>query len=482
MKIAVFAAIGALVVLALAGRERSDVGPFDTTLTIRPSLSGVTTVMLPPLGSIQLDTHDAPVAVELRVDELQLAAAEEIAADPALVEEFGDTLADDVRSALLWLAFRCTLAAVIGGAIGAVLAHTSVRSAAVGALAGLVFSAGVGGATAATFNGAAIAEPRYTGILTVAPRAVGDVETILDRVDQYRAQLSDLVENVVSLYRAAEGIPVAPAGESIRILHVSDNHLNPQAFDLIEQVARRFSVDAVADTGDITDWGTEPESQFISRIGSLPVPYVWVRGNHDSHTTQEAVAGQPNAVVLDGNSAEVAGLRFWGIGDPRYTPDKDQEAKGPGEREVADLFADDVRRELDRDEPPPVDVALVHDRRTARLLGDRVPLVLAGHIHRAEAGRLGKNTILLSEGSTGGAGLRGLQGDKPKPLQCSILYFDPATRRLIAYDRISVSSLDKTGVTINRTVIDRERKAQGERPGTTTTTVTGGTTTSTSAS
>ena len=33
--------------------------------------------------------------------------------------------------------------------------------------------------------------------------------------------------------------------------------------------------------------------------------------------------GQPNAVVLDNKVAEVGGLRLAGIGDPRFTPDKD---------------------------------------------------------------------------------------------------------------------------------------------------------------
>ncbi len=40
-----------------------------------------------------------------------------------------------------------------------------------------------------------------------APTAVGDVETIVDRFGEYRAQLSDLVGNIVTLYVAAEGLP-----------------------------------------------------------------------------------------------------------------------------------------------------------------------------------------------------------------------------------------------------------------------------------
>ena len=177
-------------------------------------------------------------------------------------------------------------------------------------------------------------------MLTVAPTAVGDVEGVIDRFGEYRAQLTDLVGNVVTLYRAAQGLPTfEPDDGTVRILHVSDIHLNPQAFDLIELVVDQFDIDAVADTGDITDWGTEPETQLLARIGRVGVPYVWVRGNHDSMTTQEAIAAQPNAVVLDGDAATVVGLRFWGIADARYTPNKDQPSGKDVERDQAEAAA-----------------------------------------------------------------------------------------------------------------------------------------------
>jgi hypothetical protein len=69
---------------------------------------------------------------------------------------------------------------------------------------------------------------------------------------------------------------------------------------------------------------------------------------------------------------------------------------------------------------------------------------------------VGEETRLLVEGSTGGAGLRGLQGEEPEPLTASILYFDPDTRRLVAYDRLSVAWLGDAGATIQRHVIGDE--------------------------
>ncbi len=449
------ATAGAGVALFAAGSTSAEVGPFDTTVSARPSLWGDTTVRLAPLGTIQLDTHDAPVRLELRVDELRLDEAERIARDPSVLESLEDDISDDARRALLSIAWRGALVAVVGGTIAALVESARVRSALVGAASGAAFAAVLGVATAATFDPAAVAEPRYSGLLTVAPTAVGDVEGVVQRFGEYRAQLTDLVGNVVTLYRTTQGLPTFEPGDStVRVLHVSDIHLNPQAFDLIDLLVDEFDIDAVADTGDTTDWGTEPESQLVARIGEVDVPYLWVRGNHDSRATQQAVATQPNAVVLDGDPATVAGLRFWGIADTRYTPNKDQPTGGAEERSQVESRAPRVATRLAADKPPAVDVVMVPDARLAAEIGGRVPLVLAGHRHEPEQ-RAIDDTVVLIEGSTGGAGLRSLRDEEPEPLTCTILYFAPETNRLVAYDRITVRGLGGTGARIERHVLDQ---------------------------
>jgi predicted phosphodiesterase len=487
-----------VIALALAGRVAAKVGPFETTVAVRPSWHGETLVRVAPLGTIALDTHDWPLRVELRVDELGLDEAERIAENPELVDRLGDDLADEVRSALVRLALRCALVGLAGGVLGALAARLSLRSAAAGLGCGALVVTSVGTGVAATFDAEAVAEPRYSGLLALAPTAVGDVEAIVERFGEYRAQLSDLVGNIVTLYLAAEGLPTfEPADGMVRLLHVSDVHLNPQAFDLMEQVSEQFAVDAIVDTGDITDWGTASEAGVVDQISGLDVPYVWVRGNHDSLSTQRDVAAEPNARVLDGDVTEIGGLRLWGIGDPRYTPDKEDLGDTESERERIERFAPIVAEGVADAEPPDVDLVLVHDPRAAADLAGEVPLVLAGHTHEAEVGRLEgdggdggdddeeggddgagdgdegeeggadggtdgeEETLLFTEGSTGGAGLRGLQGQEPEPLTCTVLYFDPDTRRLIAFDRITVSGVGETGATIERHVLDAGQQEAG---------------------
>jgi hypothetical protein len=178
-----------------------------------------------------------------------------------------------------------------------------------------------------------------------------------------------------------------------------------------------------------------------------------VRGNHDSGITQRAVAAQSNAVVLDGDPETVVGLRFWGVADTRYTPNKDQPTGRRIQRDKADAVAPAIAQRLADDEPPAVDVVLVHDARMAGSIGGQVPLVLAGHVHAASEKTL-DGTKLLTEGSTGGAGLRALRGEEPEPLTCTVLYFDPDNDRLVAYDRITVRGLGETGARIERHVIN----------------------------
>lgn len=445
------AVVGAAIAVALAGQVHAPVGPFDTTVSARPSLHSASTIGLAPFGSIELDTHAGPVAIDLRVDELRPDEAERIVNDPTVLDRVENEVTDDARDALLSLLVRVVILGAIGGAAGALVTRRSWRAGLVGALTGTLLVGGLAAVTVASFQPRAVAEPRYSGLLTMAPSAIGDVESIVDQFDDYSAQLTELVANVATLYQAGRSLPDLDVdGDVVRVLHVSDIHNSPQAFDLIDQLVTQFDVDAVFDSGDTTDWGSEPEARLLGQIGRLDVPYVWVRGNHDSRRTQDAVAAEPNAIVLDGTATDVVGLRVWGIGDPRYTPDKDQ-ATGQGvERDVAVAFAADVATELRR--TARVDVVLVHDERIAAEVGAKVPLVLAGHTHRPREDDLDGATLLV-EGSTGGAGLRGLQGDEPHPLTASILYFNPDTNLLVAYDRITVDGLGGSGVRIERHVL-----------------------------
>ncbi len=461
------ARVVALVVVSLAGATlavvafgdvEAEVGPFDATFSVRPSLHGGTEVHLAPLGRISLASHSGPLGLDLRVDELQPDEAEAIAEDPRLLEGLEGEIDDEVRSAVRRLALRILVTATVGGAALCGLRRFRPRDVLVGALVALLATGGSMAIAARTWRAESLAEPRYSGVLALAPSAVGDAREVLDRLDDYSAQLAGLVENVAILYRAGADVrSFQRAADTVAVLHVSDIHLNPQAFTLIRRIVEQFAVDVVVDTGDINDWGTELEGRVADEIETVGVPYVFVRGNHDSRATARAVAAQDNAIVLDDDAVTVARLRLWGIGDPRFTPDKEREGSGDDEQDVADDFAVEAAADLaTADEDEPVDIALVHDPRVAADMGGLVPLVLAGHRHEREVDDLGDGTQLRVEGSTGGAGLRGLQRDDPVPLQASILYLDADDGRLRAVDGVTVGGVTDSDVRIEREVVDPE--------------------------
>ncbi|GAA3143689.1 metallophosphoesterase [Planomonospora alba] len=446
----VVAAVGVWLGMALGGPVSAAVGPVDVGMSAELAWTGETVVDAHPLGTLLFDTHDAPIRLRVTLENIDSEQAQAMLEDPRLAERLPALLERELREGVSALALRAIACGLAGALIFSLIVFRGWRAALAGLLAGMVMIAGIGTAAATTFRPNAVVEPEYTGLLAGAPSLVGDAEAIVTRFESYRDQLAKLVNNVSQLYDAVSSLPVYDADPtSIRILHVSDIHLNPIAWNLIRSITQQFKIEAVVDTGDITDHGTGPEDKFVEEIGKLGVPYVFVRGNHDSKATQRAVAKQKNAVVLDDSVEEVAGLRVYGLGDPRFTPDKSV----PVDSDL-DSLAALGRAHASRMTQAlgPVDLVAVHDPTIAKGFSGSVPMVLTGHSHARSTELLPSGTRVLVQGSTGGAGLRALEHDEPTPVTASVLYFDRETRRLRAWDDITLGGLGEQSVQIQRHV------------------------------
>jgi hypothetical protein len=114
-----------------------------------------------------------------------------------------------------------------------------------------------------------------------------------------------------------------------------------------------------------------------------------------------------------------------------------------------------------------VHIAAVHDPITATPLDGVAPVVLAGHSHERRVGPVipppeggeelligPDGTLLMVQGSTGGAGLRGLEGEHPEPLALSVLYFN-GQQQLIAYDDIVVGGHGLSEASVQRHVLEQ---------------------------
>ncbi|KOV51375.1 membrane protein [Streptomyces sp. AS58] len=446
--------VGAWLGLLIVGNVRAPVGPMDTTMTLRPSLTGGTKINVSPLGALHLDSHIAPVRLDVNVDQLDPERSRALVDHPERLSGLQDEVARDVGHGTLDLAVRSGVAVVSGAtALGLAVYRRPRRALAAGGLA-LALLAASGATAYVTWNPKSVLEPRFSGLLSSAPSLVGDARSIVTEFDVYQKELARLVTNVTKLYDATSTLPAyRPDPTTIRVLHVSDIHLNPASWKIIASLVEQYEVNVIVDSGDTMDHGTAAENGFLDPVEDLGAPYVWVRGNHDSLTTQHYLEDLKNVHVLDdGRARTIAGLRFAGIGDPQFTPDRSARTGAEASQELAGARLASALRDQ-RSAGTPVDVAVAHEPSAARQTDGEVPLVLAGHLHHQEMEVLRYGTRLRIEGSTGGSGLRAVEGRDPDPIEASILYFDRDTRRLQAWDSIRLGGLGLTTAEVSRHLV-----------------------------
>ncbi|MFD8231035.1 metallophosphoesterase [Streptomyces sp. NPDC059696] len=458
---------GAWLGLLVVGSVRVPVGPMDTTMTLRPSFTGGTRINISPLGALRLDSHIAPVRLDVNVDQLDPDRSQALVDHPERLSGLQDEVTQDVSRGTLDLALRSGVAVVTGAtALGLAVYRRPRRALAAGGLA-LTLLAASGGTAYATWRPDSVLEPKFSGLLTSAPSLVGNARSIVTEFDVYQKELARLVTNVTKLYDATSTLPAyAPDPSTIRVLHVSDIHLNPASWKIIASLVEQYKVDVIVDSGDTMDHGTAAENGFLDPIEDLGAPYVWVRGNHDSMITQRYLQGLKNVHVLDGGKAQtIRGLRFAGIGDPQFTPDRSQQTGARQSQELAGARLATALRDQSR-AGTPVDVAIAHEPSAAREVDGEVPLALAGHLHHDEMEMLPYGTRLRIEGSTGGSGLRAIEGKHPDPIEASILYFDRDTRRLQAWDEIELGGLGLTTAEVSRHLPEENQPGATPSPGT----------------
>ncbi|MCC3765417.1 metallophosphoesterase [Glycomyces sp. TRM65418] len=451
--------------LALVGGTKADIGPFDTTVALHPDLTGETVVQIPPLGDVVFDSHDGPLGVNLKLDSVDPVEAQAIINTPGGVTSASESLASDVTDAVVRVVVEALAIVTLCGLLVGALAFRTMRRALLTGLTALSVTAALMGYAASTLRAESISQPRYEGLLAYAPSVVGNAEEIAVNYEEYVANLQKFVTNISEFYSLAMDMPqLGIQDDSIRVLHVSDIHLNPSAWHLMESVVQQFDIDAVADTGDMNDWGSEQEAEIFSQgVEQIEVPYVFVKGNHDSATTVAALAAYEHVIILDGEVQEVAGLNFAGVPDPRFTPDKGSEPSSEYTKQMLTESGERLARAIEN--AGGADLAMVHEPPMAEPLAGVVPLVLSGHTHKRSVKDLGEGTTLMVEGSTGAAGLRHFETEDPMKMEMDVLYFDPVTKALTAYDSISVGSGSETDVTLDRTVIPaEERVGEGETP------------------
>jgi predicted phosphodiesterase len=436
--------VAALAALTFLPPTKADLGPGTVSLQARCCFGDDTVVQVPPVGSISADTHRRSVQIEATIDEVDVERLQALGGADDPEDELVAQIEHDLPGLLRRFALRSALMGIAAGVVvGLLVPGRRWQTALVGGVGGLLAVGVVVVLVGTSYDEQAFAEPRFEGTLSEAPRVIEAAGRYVEDFDDVESRVEVLGAQIGQLYETSVTDSLrAPDADEVRVLHISDVHLNPVGIEVAEDLATRFGVDAVLDTGDLTTFGLPAEGRFAEEL-DFDVPYLFVPGNHDSEENREVLAEADGVTLLDGEVAAVAGLTILGVGDPTFTAENDvddAEAAAALEEqagEVADLVAE---------EQP--DVLAVHNLLQAADVGGEVPLVVGGHNHRRSS-REDDGTLLLTVGSTGATGVGSFTVEQDHPYEAEVLRF--VDGELIGVDYLTLSGVQGE-FTIDRTL------------------------------
>lgn len=454
----VFAAIN------LFGSISYNVAGLDIRISARVGAPGYSRLAIPPVGRVEARTHPTPVQLEAALENIDPGMLQDAISRGEAPSRISRQFRDDSRRLVTAFVLRIALLAMAGGAFGAAAASGwRIRRVLAGAAVGLAASLTLLGLTYVTFDQRRLANPRYEGVIEAAPWMLGLLDGSLSKAEGAAGSIETITSNIRTFFDRAEAFhELASDRPFVRVLHVSDIHNNPQAFDFVAQVVRSFKPDFIVDTGDITDFGTIPEARMAARrVRALGVPYVFVPGNHDSPEVARVMSTDGGAILLASGVVELRGIRIAGLGDPGSLRDDMAPSSAEELRRARGRIAALLGTDPDRAGETP-DMLAVHDLRAAEGARGKVPVVLCGHDHRLSV-TLRDGAAIIDAGTTGGAGIRGLQVEGGVPLSVALLHFavngPPAGGRpggraaeLVAVDTIRILG-ERQGFDLERRVV-----------------------------
>ena len=408
---------GAWLGLLVVGSVRAPVGPDgheDGAAPVpRPAARRSTS---PPLGTLELDSHHAPLRLDVDVDQLDPARSAALVDHPERISRAGGR--DHPRRAHGRRGARpAGRVAVVAGATALGARRLPPPGPRPGGGRSRAGAAGRRRARRRTRPGTR--SPSWSrsspDCSPARRRVVGNARSIVNDFGVYQQELARLVTNVTKLYEATSTLPAyQPDPDDQRVLHVSDIHLNPAAWQH-HQVARQ----AVRHRRDHRhrrhDGPRHRRRERLPRpVPDLGAPYVWVRGNHDSRDHAEGDAKLARARPRARRRRAVDGRRRCGS---RASATRSSPRTAPSRRGATRRSAPDGRQ-------PPRPARAEGRRHAGRHRrgpqpGGRpqtdglVPLALAGHTHHRRTTMLQQGTRLMVEGTTGGGGLRAVEDEQP---------------------------------------------------------------------
>lgn len=448
LKLIMAAAAGMIVLVSLLG---SIVIPLSgLELSLRPQIfsQGYTQVAVPPFGLVRARTHLPPLQFKVTLENINLDLLQEAIpklADQEIIEE----LQKEIRSFLYFFFLRTMAVGFLGGSVGAYILGIKERKKVIMAgVTGLLIISLFIGAAVYSYDINAFTKPEFEGVLSAAPWMVGLIEESIVKVNTLGKQMELLATNIFNVFERIERIePLGTVDGDLKILHVSDIHNNPAGIRFINQVVKTFEVDAVIDTGDITDFGTPLETELIAQVAEFEVPYVFIPGNHDSPEVIDRMEEIEQVIILEEGKINLFGVVIAGIADPASQSPEMTVASQGALRE----YAGRLREVVETGDISP-HITAAHNFGIVQDFAGEYPVILHGHTHSFNI-REDKDTVIIDAGTSGAAGIRGLQSRREVPFSVVLLYFNlqGETPRLTAADIIKVFQL-QSGFSLERVV------------------------------
>jgi predicted phosphodiesterase len=383
-------------------------GAFEFETSIKVLGSGKTQVCFPPLGNITASTHSGPLNICLTLRNINLEELSEFASTISRADSWSDNIYGQLKTNVIKYFLLLSLLAFISGAVCCLLwpsyKNNKLEMLYSGLINFLVLSLLISVAVF-SYNPKAFSHAEYEGILEAAPWVFSVLEEEgIGIIEEIGLQFTDIVENISFMQKKMKtSAAVEKNSGIINILHISDIHNNPAAFDFIRRITDIYNIDLIIDTGDRVDYGTVLEMEFLAHsMDGIDVPCVFIPGNHDSPLVIEKLKMSENVSVLEEGIMETAGLRIAGLADS-----SSRVAAMTVESE--DMIEDNARKLAETVSfADRVDLIAVHNPAYLKYVRNNDHLLLSGHLHTPYVKDEG-NYIEINAGTTGASGIRGIQ-------------------------------------------------------------------------
>ncbi len=422
--------------LALIPSVVGRLGP--SSVSIHTKVGAPATILgIPPFGTVSARTHWTPLRLRFEIEEVDIETLGALATSGAGREELASQVEADLRKLVVRAAIQVALgAAFLAAVVGLLIFHRRWGPVIVCSVSGCAFVVGLMAMTASAYDVDQFDQPKFSGSLTKARVVIDALQEGADLLDEARFRYRIVTKRISNLLVLLAQPDRDPRSSETVVLHVSDIHANPIAFDFIDQLIREFDIDTVIDTGDASSAALDtgeistlagPVDDALARaMRRLGVDYLFVPGNHDSLQFRRRLKRVANVDVLDEEVGEINGLDVLGWSDPTFstTPVPEDEKK-----EERRAVAPEVGSAVVANRP---DILAVHDQTLAERSFGNVPLVLAGHTHEADMKTIDE-TLILTVGSTGATGVKSFTVESDRSYEAEILYFNASGLRAVDY-------------------------------------------------